>query len=414
MFQNIIDPKNAETHPVTSQKGKIILNNYLKQYGGNTVQDNLKRLCQSTPKNISQVKDINQGRSITDLQGIKQDINKYGYAIVNNVVDNNEIQDFHNDVIQYLKDLPRKPGMEIDLRDLTASLDKTQLKKLNERWPLHKTFGAPQELDIFHLHTAWKLRQKPELYNLYSYLLDTKELLANIDRVSIKLPGKGQTEFIHIDRDVHRWDPNPQLQGMIFFSDSTFYAIPKSNTKEFHDKVIEKYEIPPRQKSMTQLPQERDHELLNLEKQLKPISVPKGSLIIWSENLWHASKPNSSKKIRLTLYFGYHRIHPQESPNTIHERLESFNTGKLPPKFPSGGNTSVVPESYLRYPQHMKKYLNIIPQQYHTSRTTQSGKQIPWLDQDKYNDPIKIRNYKPYPLSELGKKLLGETPWNED
>ena len=370
----------------------------------------------STPfKDEESTSEMVNPKSITNIEGIKSDLDTFGYSLVKNAVSPEEVIQFRQDVLDYLNILPRVEGKEIKLDSLSESLSKKEVKRLNEIWPLHKSFGAPTELDIFHLSASWHLREKPELYNLYSYLLGTNDLLANIDRVSIKLPGSGETEFIHIDCDPTYRKDNASLQSMIFFNDSNFYALPKSHTEAFHQNIVKTYGIKQLKKPrpMTMIDQKRDPELLDLEAQLQKIKVSTGTLLIWSENLWHASKPNSSDKIRLALYFGYHR--PGESPNSIEERLESYETGRRPPKFPSGSKTSLVPARYYNYPYSkpgkpslMQRYLDIVPEKYHGRHTVKSnGQVVNWLDEEKYN-PIQVKDYQPPPLTKLGEKVLGK------
>ena len=350
-------------------------------------------------------------RNIVDIVGIQDDLSNWGYAIVQDATTLTEISEGRRQFLQYLRNLPRKPGCEIQLTSITDHLSKPRVKELSRIWPLHRGFGAPTELDIFHLPISWKLRQKPALYELYSQLLGTTKLLANLDRVCLKLPGSGETEFIHIDRDPTHYDPEAGLQSMIFFNDSRFYAIPKSHTPEFHKAVSTVYQIPRKDKerSMTMIDQSIDADRLHLESHLETINVPTGSLLIWSENLWHASKPNTSDQIRLALYFGYHRV--EESPNSIEERLGSYYSGRLPTRFPSGCKTHLVPARYQNFTKLINPYLAILPEEYHGTRTVRStGKQVPWLDEDKY-DPVTVCGYLPPVLTTLGQRLLGKIEW---
>ena len=349
-------------------------------------------------------------RSLTDREGIQQDLATWGYARVAGAASPAELASGSQQLLQYLRDLPRRPGYEIQLDSLSETLTPTRVKQLAKVWPLHRRFGAPTELDIFHLPISWQLRQKPELYQLYATLLGTPELVANLDRFSLKLPGCGDTEFIHLDRDPTHYDPNAGLQGMIFFHDSQFYAIPKSHTPEFHQAVAEAYQIPKHTKarSMTMLDQQLDSEVFNLESHLETIAVSAGTLLIWSENLWHASRPNTSHQLRVALYFGYQP--ENECVNTRQERWQSYQTGNLPPRYPSGIQTQLIPRRYLNFPRLILPYLAILPDQYQGTRTVRStGQKVPWLQLDLYQ-PQLVRNYQPPKLSPLGKKiLLGST-----
>ena len=382
----------------------------------------LKCLCEQSG-NIPQTLNITLEKSspdtqvhlqLEDIQAIQLELETQGYVVIPNVVSSEDVSEVRNQILTYLHQLPRIKGKEINLDDITTKLDKPKTKELYDVWPMHKTFGAPTELDIFHLPMFWKIREDRSLYNLYTHLLDSKRLLANIDRASIKLPGQGEEEFIHIDRDPTHWSDSAPLQSMIFFSDGHFHAIPKSHTQIFHQNIVDTYQIKKLNKprSMYMIDKKKDKEKLKLVEQLQAIPVLTGSLIIWSENLWHASIPNTSNYIRLALYFGYHRIDKGESPNTIIERLQSFYSGRLPPKLPGGEKVYLVPKKYYNFPKKILPYLAIIPPEYHGTHTIKSTQKIvPWLDEEKY-DPIKINNYQPYQLSQLGQKLLGSRDWD--
>ena len=352
-------------------------------------------------------------RDVFDILKIRKDLSTHGFAIVKNI-GRQYVKRFKREVLEYLTTLPRVPGKEINITNLDESLSKNRVKELIKVWPLHKQFGAPVELDIFHLKISWLIRQNPNLYNLYSHLLNTDDILANIDRISMKLPGSGETEFIHIDRDPNYWTPNAPFQSMMFFSESSFYCIPGSHTEDFHREVVEQYGISKKDKPrpMTMIDKTRDKDLMNLESKIQRIQVGPGDLLIWSENLWHASRPNMSDKIRLALYFGYTRRH--ESPNTRDERLASFLSGDHPPFYPSGGRIHLVPRNYNSFPYSkpgkpslMQRYLDILPTEYWGEKLIKkTGKLVYWLDNEKYTSKI-VKNYQPPRLSKLGEKLLG-------
>ena len=354
---------------------------------------------------------------ISNIDGIKQKITEYGFVIIPDIVSSIEHQNFISDIYQYILNTPRVPEKQIQLsaEDIENSLSKAKVKELRDRWYLHATFGAPCEFHAFQIATANHLRERLDLYQLYSELLGETKLLYYQDRIGIKLPGQGETEFIHIDADPHYRKPDLQskLQSIIFFSDAKFYCIPGSNKAEFHQSIIDNYPYltkGSKPRSMTNIDKKRDY--LDLGNHVEEISIPKDSLLIFTENLWHASKPNKSDKIRINCYFGYHRF--LECPNTIGERLNSYITGRRPPRFPSGGKTYLVPKMYYNFPESpnlMQKYLKLVPEEYHGSHIVKkSGKQVLWLDESKW-DPKITHQYQPYPHSELGKKLLGILSW---
>ena len=353
-----------------------------------------------------------------NISAIQESLANQGYALIPQCVDSEESAQFFQDVYHYLQQIPRRQGCEIpdsvigSPESLQRPLSKSQVKECRSRWLLHHGFGAPTEANAFHLPIMWHLRQRPDLFHLYQQLYHTDDLVTNIDRFCCKLPGSGETEFIHIDSDPHYYQKNAPLQSMIFFSDTTFYAIPGSHTEEFHQSICDNYsylEKKKRPRSMTMIDKKRD--VLKLEKKIEPIHVPANSLLIWSENLWHASRPNKSDKIRFAIYYGFSLRN--NCALTSQERLESYQTGRRPIRYPSGQPTHLVPNRYKSYPYStpekpslMQRYLNLLPETYHgTHLVKKTGIVVPWLDEEAY-DPRQTHQYHPYPLTELGRRLL--------
>ena len=350
-----------------------------------------------------------------NLDIIKHRLKEDGYVVINNVVDEDIHKSFIQDIKNYISSTPRVEGKKIVIDDIELPLTRDQVKNLKDRWFLHATFGAPCEFNAFQINTANKIREDPRLYELYKDLLNCDELLYYQDRVCIKLPGQGETEFIHIDADPHYRKPDNEapLQSIMFFQDTKFYCIPKSHTQEFHNQITENYSYIDKKKkarNMTMIDKKRDY--MNLEEKIEAIDIPKDSLLIFTENLWHASKPNKSNHIRLGLYFGYHRYH--QCPNSINDRIRSYTTGRRPEKFPSGAKTYLVPKMYYNFPNSpnlMLKYLKLVPQQYHGTHTVKkTNEEVPWLNEELW-DPITTHSYTPYNHTTLGKKLLGLLPY---
>ena len=154
---------------------------------------------------------------------IQADLATRGYALVP-LLSDTQLAEIYQDISHYLAHLPRREGSQIHLspEELVAPLSRERVKALRSIWPLHHTFGAPVEATAFQLPSVCRLREDPDLYALYRELLGSPDLLVNTDRFCCKLPGSGETEFIHIDGDPHYTrdaDP-PDYQSMIFATDS--------------------------------------------------------------------------------------------------------------------------------------------------------------------------------------------------
>ena len=168
----------------------------------------------------------------------KQQLYQNGYVIIPNIVSDLENNNFVNEVLDYLNNIPRINDRHINIskQELLNDISKPRAKELRYKWLLHSSFGAPTEFNSFQFNSINTLRERPDLYSIYQNILDEEKLLYYQDRVGIKLPGSGETEFIHIDADpwFRKDDKEAKIQSIIFFSDSKFYCVPGSHTTEYH------------------------------------------------------------------------------------------------------------------------------------------------------------------------------------
>jgi hypothetical protein len=88
------------------------------------------------------------------------------------------------------------------LREVKGPFSPQKRKRYETGWCLHRGFGACCDPATFHLPGVWKLRQNPDIYALASALLGTSQLWVDVNRSFQKLPGQGESEFLH-------WDLNP-------------------------------------------------------------------------------------------------------------------------------------------------------------------------------------------------------------
>lgn len=160
---------------------------------------------------------------IRDLDGIQSCFNENGVVIVRLLTEEQcdalILEQWQRVILQQ----PWKEGIKIQIRDehgrtldpelhtdqpaflrqVKSALDKTVLEKLKNGWPLHRGFGACCDPVVFHgLPKVWELRQDSRLYQVACKIIGTKDLWVDINRSIQKLPGEGESEFLH-------WDLSP-------------------------------------------------------------------------------------------------------------------------------------------------------------------------------------------------------------
>ena len=119
---------------------------------------------------------------ITNLEGVKKKLEKYGVAIIPSLLNEDECEEMRNGMWDYLEKVTKDFDTPIDRND-----NKTwnQLSKL---WVKHSMLI--QQWKIGHAQFIWNLRQNPKIVNVFSKLWNTKpeDLLVSFDGASFHMP----------------------------------------------------------------------------------------------------------------------------------------------------------------------------------------------------------------------------------
>ena len=380
---------------------------------------------------------------------------KEGYLVVADAVPRSRTDAHIEEIWRVLTSLPRQPGWEIvvpDGVDVKGAIPPKVLKDWKKKWVPHAQFGAPCEPPFFHLENSWRNRQDPRLYYIYAQLLRRFDLWVGINRMSVKLPGHGEKEFLHWDDDPWHWEDAGNeglIQGMLFLEDGCFYGIPGTHTLEFGKKFRAAYphlapgsknnasknntsknngsknngskndaskgDVTAKARAKVGIDPKKDP--LNLHAQSINIHVRKGELLIWNSRMLHEARPNESDGLRYAQYLGYRPAgsmeklrNPETGQSEQDDRFRSFMTGKHPFYYPSGDPVQYVPLKWKNFPKQAEHHqTRLLPPQNTQTRVIKTGPKkgqcVPFMYEP---DPV---NYKPPKLTLLGKRLLGSADW---
>lgn len=224
-----------------------------------------------------------------------------------------------------------------------------------------KELAGTGMVEVYNHQLLWENRQSPRVYNAFVDIWGTEELWVTIDRANLNFPnrpGYEQKGFIHWDYDPETKPQN--VQGVLALADQTdeqmggFQCIPW---------LYRNYD----QWKQNQ-PEDRDRfqpDIRGLEDKIVKVKLRTGDLLIFNSLLAHGIRPNLSKdKVRLAQYISMMPAEP-ENQEMLRWRIHSWKN-------------RVAPEGYA-FPGD--------PRNWEQTR------------------------YQTAELSELGKKLLGLTPW---
>ena len=335
---------------------------------------------------------------MTEFETIERYLNTRGYVVVGPILSKEFIQSGINEIVTMLEKQPRVKGRELKLTKMTGLTGK-EVKELKRRWVPHVTFGAPCEPPSFHLQHAWAVRQSTFLYKLFCNIHKSKDLCVTIDRFKAKLPGTGEREFCHWDTDPRSWKHTQEelsLQGIVALTDIEFVCVQGSHTKHFIDNVLPLYPYIGGGPLNTIDPQKDPLKLCQKEQK---IPVPAGHMIIFNNKLLHSSYPNKTKDIKFAYYISYDRRENIKQPKE--DRIRSYLTGTCPKVFPGGGRVCYMPPTWIRFPQHARRYHERLPPHLREFRSNNKDTKYPIITERTPDW------YVPPKLTPLGLRLLG-------
>jgi len=240
---------------------------------------------------------------------------KYGFVVVRDVLNAEEIQQTSNEIFGVARVDPKKPESWINV-----NWDKVYGGSYNAK----KGFLGNT---VAFTPAAWNNRQNPNIYKAFSIIFKQKDLWVKLDRFGFMRPTRqlidGDKTVDHRDWETSRnwvhWDQNPwiepefcRIQAIIAITDHTatsggFHCIPgfthhwKTFAKENRDRSS--------WDCLVNFP-ECDIKANYTTK----IFMRKGSILMWDSRTPHGNYPNESNGFRIVQYTGMFPV-PYYEPN---------------------------------------------------------------------------------------------------
>ncbi len=321
-----------------------------------TINVNMAQYCERYHCNLNNIKDV---------------LEKYGVAILPNLLDEDEIKLMNTGMWDMLKNI-QNDAIDVDKPDTWTNFYRL--------YPLHSMLL--QHFGIGHSQYIWDLRQNTKIINVFSKIWDTNELLVSFDGVSVHLPHektkrgwyKGN-KWYHTDQSftrnnfecVQSWVTGYDVND----GDATLSVMEGSH--KFHETFAKTFNVTDKKDWYKLNDLEIDFYLNNNCKQVN-IVCPKGSLVLWDSRTIHCGKePDHLRKKENFRHVVYLCYTPKSlaTEKNIKKRIEYFETLRLTSHWP-----------------HKPKLFSKLPRTY--------GKDVPTIN------PISTPK-----LNELGRKLIG-------
>lgn len=228
----------------------------------------------------------------SDITNFKDTLNKYGVAIIPNILNNNEIKKFKTGIWDYLEHISQDFDIPIDRHDSKS------WRQLRNLFPLHSMLI--QHWGIGHAQFNWDIRQNKKVVDVFSKLWDVEpnELVTSFDGASIHLPPeetnlgwyKGN-DWFHCDQSflrndfecVQTWvtayDVNP--------GDATLAFLEKSH--KYHKKFKNNFNITEKS-NWYKLNEEEVKFYIGKKCPKSYIKCPAGSMVLWDSRTIHCGR----------------------------------------------------------------------------------------------------------------------------
>ncbi|GEM74120.1 phytanoyl-CoA dioxygenase family protein [Vibrio sagamiensis] len=269
----------------------------------------------------------------------KKGLKENGYTVIESLLPENLCDDSIDAICEF---------MQMDFHDRATWYKKT---------PLNSSGSVPM-----HHHPAfWAVRQHPAIYHAFATLLEESKLWVTMDRAAVKVPCRYDLPQYGNDKNKMHWDYDvrtlkaPCYQGLIYLVDTekeqgAFGCIPKIY-KKIVNKQIDDNSFFDRSEVNGLFLEDVCHFE---DSEIERISAPKGSLIIFDSRLPHGNVCTHHNQPRfvqfITMYKADSKEHvPALLYQTKQQRIECYQQSR-PPEWLRGWNGQLDPEPHSPYP----------------------------------------------------------------
>ncbi|KAJ1467142.1 hypothetical protein T484DRAFT_2389464, partial [Baffinella frigidus] len=275
---------------------------------------------------------------------------------------------------------------------------------------LHSGFGAPASNRSFNLRVLWKLRQNTMLDAFAQRFLGTKDVKCSLDRPICKFHGKGDQEFLHLDKQPFSEPILDMISGKYCVSESSFICVPGSNN--WNQEIKTHYqEFYKKKKSAKWGLDPNKPDRLNLFEKTRKLIVPANCMVMWMQDTIHGVVKNTTGRIAFGLYVGFskevERAQYEQVHNTpeVQDRFRVYSKGVAPKGFPSCDKTQLYPLRFQNFHTRIGDFTDKMDKtagQYGFTRRKLNNRDE-WVPHLVEYPPI---DYTPPELSKRGKELL--------
>ena len=312
----------------------------------------------------------------TNLNNVKDTLDKYGVAIIPKILNQTEINNFRDGCWKYLEHITQEWDKPI------KKIDQSSWRNLRELFPIHSMLV--QHWGVGQAQFNWDIRQNPKVADVFSKIwnVNQNELLTSFDGASFHFPPeitnlgwyKGN-DWFHSDQSytrnnfecVQSWltafDVNEGDATLAFLEKSHLYHSDFAKDKNKTDK-----------KDWYKLTEDEIKYYTDKGCSINYIKCPAGSMVLWDSRTIHCGRECQRDRLKPQIRFvSYVCMKPRKfaTSKMIEKKKKAFQDKRTTTHWPC--NVKLFPKNPRTYGKELKSIKEI-------------------------NSPV---------LTELGKKLAG-------
>lgn len=245
---------------------------------------------------------------ICKVSGVKETLQKFGVAIVPNILNDQECDALMSGMWSYFEHITQSWAKPINRND------KNTWREFYDLFPIHSMLF--QYFNIGHAQAIWDIRQNPNIINVFAEIWNTHDLLVSFDGASFAPPhettkrGIFKKAWLHTDQSYTR-NEFECVQGWVTAlpvnpGDATLGFLEGSH--RLHKEVGQKFGIVDNG-DWYKLTEEQQAWYIEQGCHFQRIECPKGSLVLWDSRTIHcgveAVKNRETPNFRCVAYVCY-------------------------------------------------------------------------------------------------------------
>lgn len=225
------------------------------------------------------------------MNTVKKTLEKYGVAIIPNVIDEDEIDDMNKGIWKHLEEITKNCEVPIKQKD------KKSWNTFYDLFVMHSMLM--QHFSIGHAQYVWNLRQNPKIIKIFAKLwgVSDSELLVSFDGASFHLPpeitkrGWNRNHgWLHTDQSFTRNDFECIQSWVTGYDvnegDATLTFLESSH--KFHEDVAKKFNLTGKDDWYKLNEEQTNYYIETKNCKQKYIKCPSGSMVFWDSRTIHS------------------------------------------------------------------------------------------------------------------------------